>query len=78
MEKEGEPMKPWAVWRLDGPNGRQIERIAEADTREELETKYKRRLDSYYGIYHNRQLVKLWDLAFGPPFPACPVESVYT
>jgi hypothetical protein len=44
--------------RLDGPNGRQIERIAEADTREELETKYKRRLDSYYGIYHNRQLVK--------------------
>ena len=51
-------MKPWAVWRLDGPNGRQIECIAEADTREKLETKYKRRLDSHYGIYHNRQLVK--------------------
>ena len=31
-------MKPWAVWRLDGPDGRQIECIAEADTREELET----------------------------------------
>jgi hypothetical protein len=58
MEKEGEPMKPWAVWRLDGPDGRQIECIAEADTREELETKYKRRLDSHYGIYHHRQLVK--------------------
>ena len=39
-------MKPWAVWRLDGPDGRQIECIAEADTREELETKYQRRLDS--------------------------------
>jgi hypothetical protein len=33
MEMEGEPMKSWAVWRLDGPKGRQIERIAEADTR---------------------------------------------
>jgi hypothetical protein len=58
MKIEGEPMKPWAVWRLDGPDGRQIECIAQADTREELETKYQRRLDSYYGIYHNRQLVK--------------------
>jgi hypothetical protein len=47
MEKEGEPTKPWDVWRLDGPNGRRFERIAEADTREELETKYKRRLDSH-------------------------------
>ena len=28
-------MKPWAVWRLDGPDGRQIECIAEADTRED-------------------------------------------
>jgi hypothetical protein len=58
MEIKGEPMKSWAVSRLDGPNGRQIECIAEADTREELETKYKRRLDSHYGIHHNRQLVK--------------------
>ena len=58
MKIEGEPIKPWAVWRLDSPDGRQIERIAEADTREELETKYQRGLDSYYGIYHNRQLVK--------------------
>ena len=58
MKIKGEPMKPWAVWRLDGPNGLQIECIAEADTREELETKYQRRLNSYYGVYHNRQLVK--------------------
>ena len=38
-------MKPWAVWRLDGPDGRQIECIAEADTREELErfTRFQRR-----------------------------------
>jgi hypothetical protein len=36
-------MKPWAVSRLDDPNGQPIERVAEADTREELQTKYKRR-----------------------------------
>ena len=71
-------MKPWAVWRLDGPNGRQIERIAEADTREKLETKYKRRLDSYYGIYHKSPARKTLRVAFGSPLPADPVESVYT
>jgi hypothetical protein len=43
MEIEGEPMKSWAVWRLDGPNGLQIERIAEADTREELTSPFNRR-----------------------------------
>jgi hypothetical protein len=43
MKMEGEPMKPWAVWRINHKD-EPIERVAEADTREELETKYSRRL----------------------------------
>ena len=35
MKIEGEPMKPWEVWRV-GPDGTQLERVAEADTREGL------------------------------------------
>jgi hypothetical protein len=55
MKIEGEPMKPWEVWRINH-NGEQIERIAQADTREKLQ--YKPRADWRYGIYHNRQRVE--------------------
>ncbi|WP_315742317.1 MULTISPECIES: hypothetical protein [unclassified Bradyrhizobium] len=48
---EGEPAKPWVVWRV-GTEGQRIERVAEADTREELAARYKRRLDWRYKIYH--------------------------
>jgi hypothetical protein len=56
MEFEGEPSKPWAVWRLYA-EGKQIEKVAEADTREELDGKYQRRLDWRYGIFYKRERV---------------------
>jgi hypothetical protein len=40
MDIPGERVKPWAVWRVSS-NGSQIEKVAEADTSEEL--RYKRR-----------------------------------
>jgi hypothetical protein len=48
---EGQPSKPWVLWRVSSIDGRQIERVAKGDTREEL-SKAKRRLDWSYKIYH--------------------------
>jgi hypothetical protein len=49
-------MKPWALWRVSPIDGRQIERVAERDTREEL-SHAKRRLDWRYKVYRNRKPV---------------------
>lgn len=57
MHIGGERVKPWAVWRVSSIDGRQLERVAEADTREELRGLYKRRQDWHYRIYHNRKPV---------------------
>jgi hypothetical protein len=48
----GERSKPWILWRVSPIDGRQIERVAEADTREGLKG-YRRRQDWRYKIYHN-------------------------
>ena len=50
MDIPGERANPRAVWRVNS-NGSQIEKVAEADTSEEL--RYKRRQDWRYKIYHN-------------------------
>jgi len=55
MDIEGERVKPWAVWRVNPIDGTQLERVAEADTREGLV--YKKRLDWHYKTYHNRKPV---------------------
>jgi hypothetical protein len=49
MDIPGERAKPWTVWRVSS-NGSQIEKVAEADTSEEL--RYKRRHDWRYKTYH--------------------------
>jgi hypothetical protein len=54
MKIEGESAKPWTVWRVS-PNGEQIERIAQANTRKELE--YKPRADWHYGTFHKSERV---------------------
>jgi hypothetical protein len=56
MTIPGEPMKPWALWRINPVDGRQLERVAEGETREELRGA-KRRLDWRYKVYHNRKPV---------------------
>jgi hypothetical protein len=58
-EIEGEPSKPWQLWRVSPVDGSRIERVAEADTRDELRllSKQKRRLDWHYKTFHNGQPV---------------------
>jgi hypothetical protein len=53
MTIPGEPMKPWALWRINPVDGRQLERVAEGNTREEL-SGAKRRSDWRYRVYRNR------------------------
>ena len=55
MKIEDKPVKAWPVWRLDH-NGEPIERIAQADTREELA--YTPRQDWHYGIFHKSKRVE--------------------
>jgi hypothetical protein len=54
---EGERSKPYQLYRT-GLDGELIERIAEADTREELWQVHKRRPDWRYAILHNRK--RIW------------------
>jgi hypothetical protein len=50
---EGEPSKPWKVWRVNpSDNDRQIELVAEANTREELD--YRPRFDWAYRTFYKR------------------------
>ena len=56
MDIPGERVKPWAVWRVSS-NGSQIEKVAEADTSEEL--RYKRRQNWRYKTYHYGKPVRL-------------------
>jgi hypothetical protein len=55
MKIEGKSVKLWSVWRLNH-NGEQIERIAQADTREDFA--YTPRADWRYGIFHHRDRVE--------------------
>jgi hypothetical protein len=56
---EGEPSKPWQLWRVSPVDDSRIERVAEADTRDELRllSKQKRRLDWRYKTFHKGQPV---------------------
>ncbi len=50
---EGEPMKPFQLWRVD-KEGNQIERIGEYDTLDEMRAE-RRRLDWHYAEYKGRK-----------------------
>lgn len=50
----GEPAKLYILYRV-GLNGERISRVAEADTREELDRLHKRRLDWRYKLFHKGQ-----------------------
>jgi hypothetical protein len=57
MKIEGNPAKPWQLYRTD-LNDRPIgEPLAEADTQAELWTIHKQRQDYTYAIFHNRERV---------------------
>jgi hypothetical protein len=53
IEGEGEPMKPFQLWRVD-KHGNQIERIGEYDTLEEMRA-VRHRLDWLYAEYQGRR-----------------------
>jgi hypothetical protein len=52
----GKKTKPYELWRLDIEDSKR-ERVASADTIEELST-FKRRPDWKYGIFHRGELIQ--------------------
>jgi hypothetical protein len=51
-EVPGEPLKSYVLIRV-GLNGKRISRVAEANTREELDRLHAKRLDWHYKLFHN-------------------------
>jgi hypothetical protein len=58
LKTEGEPMKPYVLYRV-GANNEIIERIAEGDSVEEVFKAHRRRLNWNYAVYHQDKQIFL-------------------